>query len=593
MATNSVPMTVTIRIGGAAGDGVESSGAGFCTAIARGGLYAFGVPDYYSRIRGGHNFYSIRVSPRPLYSHEDRVHLLLALTAESIPRHVQKMAPGAAVLYDANLDVSPDENARDDIAFVGLPLSDMAQETSGTILARNTVALGFASGITGYDIGFLQGVIRENFARKGQQVIDGNLAAVEVGYAEGQKRSADFPYRLSAVPGAPARLVVTGTEAFALGALAGGCRFVAGYPMTPGSLVLHWMAAHSARYGVVIKHTEDEIAAINMAIGAAHMGARALVPTSGGGFSLMVEALGMAGMTETPVVVYNAQRPGPSTGLPTRHEQSDLLFMLYASQGEFPRFLLAPGTHEQAFVAGWRSFNLAEKYQTPVLVLSDHYLATAARTMELDAFDFDKVQIDRGELLSDGQLDALDEPYLRFRVTESGVSPRAVPGHPSAVWVSDSDEHSENGSITEEVDVRVAQMDKRLRKSAGMAQEMSAPTLYGPAEAETTFVCWGSTVGPLCEAVDRLNAGAGMPARVGVPARANLLHMADLWPMPVDAVNQALGSARRLVAVEVNATGQLAQLIRMHTGRLVDDSILKYDGRPFTPEEIVARFQGE
>jgi 2-oxoglutarate ferredoxin oxidoreductase subunit alpha len=428
-------------------------------------------------------------------------------------------------------------------------------------------------------------VIRENFSRKGQQVIDGNLAAVDAGYAEGQKWSAGFPYRLSAVPGPRARMVVTGTEAFALGALAGGCRFVSGYPMTPGSLVLHWMAAHSARYGVVIKHTEDEIAAINMAVGAAHMGARALVPTSGGGFSLMVEALGLAGMTETPVVIYNAQRPGPSTGLPTRHEQSDLLFMLYASQGEFPRFLLAPGTHEEAFVAGWRSFNLAEKYQTPVLVLSDHYLATAVRTLELDALDFDAVHIDRGELLSDAQLDALDKPYLRFRVTESGISPRAVPGHPNAVWVSDSDEHNDNGSITEEPDVRIAQMDKRLRKSAGMVDEMSAPVLYGPTEAETTFVCWGSTVGPLREAVDRLNEGAGNLACV------NLLHMVDLWPMPVDAVSRALATARRLVAVEVNATGQLAQLIRTYTGRLVDDKILKYDGRPFTPEEFIARFR--
>jgi len=586
VTTSDRTVGVTIRISGAAGDGVESSGAGFCTAIARGGLYAFGVPDYYSRIRGGHNFYSIRASPQPLYSHEDPVHLLLALTQESLPRHQGKIAAGGAILYDANLDVSPEEQVRDDIAFIGLPLSDMAQKTAGTTLARNTVALGFASGITGYDIGPLQSVIRENFARKGQQVIDGNLAAVEVGYVEGRKRACGFPYKLSAVPGAPARMVVSGTEAFALGALAGGCRFVAGYPMTPGSLVLHWMAAHSARYGVVIKHTEDEIAAINMAVGAAHMGARALVPTSGGGFSLMVEGLGLAGMTETPVVVYNAQRPGPSTGLPTRHEQSDLLFMLYASQGEFPRFVLAPGTHEQVFVAGWRSFNLAEKYQTPVLVFSDHYLATAMRTLDPDAFDFDAVQIDRGELLADTELDALDEPYLRFRVTGSGVSPRAVPGHPKAVWVSDSDEHNENGSITEEADVRVAQMDKRLRKMVGMVEEMSAPGLYGPAEAETTFVCWGSTVGPLREAVDRLNAGAGKPAR------ANLLHMVDLWPMPVDAASRALGTARRLVAVEVNATGQMAQLIRTYTGRLVDDKILKYDGRPFTPQEIIARFQG-
>ena len=579
---------MTIRIGGAAGDGVESSGAGFCTALARGGLHVFGLPDYYSRIRGGHNFYSIRASDRPLYSHAEPVHLLLALTEETIPRHREKILPGGAVVYDAKFEVPPEHLPGNGVHAWSIPLSDMAQEKAGTVLARNTVALGVTAGLTGFDLEPMQSVIRQNFARKGQAVVDGNLAAIEAGYQEGRKRAADFPFKLERDPDAPPRMVVNGTEAFALGALAGGCRFVAGYPMTPGSPVLHWMAARSARYGVVIKHTEDEIAAINMAIGAAHMGARALVPTSGGGFALMVEALGLAGITETPVVIYNAQRPGPSTGLPTRHEQGDLLFMLYASQGEFPRFILAPGTHEECFVTGWRIFNLAEKYQTPGLVLSDHYLAVAVRTLELDAFDFEAVEIDRGELLGEAELDALEGEYLRYRITDSGVSPRAVPGHPKAVFVAAGNEHEESGAITEDPGIRAAQVEKRQRKLIPMAGEMSGPLRYGPPQAEVTFVSWGSTYGPLREAVDRLNAGEAGPSTLPGTGRANLLHFVDLWPFPAEAVTAALESARRVVAVEVNATAQLATLIRSQTGRQVDDKILKYDGRAFTPEYIMS-----
>ena len=574
---------LTVRICGAAGDGIESSGAGFCKAITRGGLYVFGLPDYYSRIRGGHNFYSIRISDQPLYTHTEQVHLLLALTEETIPRHIDQVVSGGAIVYDDKLDIDPNVFEGRDILPVALPMSKKAQELAGTVLARNTLALGFASGITGLDLSPIQGIIRENFARKGQAVIDGNLAAADWGYTEGQKHVNAFPFELPNVPNAPQRLVLDGTAAFAMGALAGGCRFVSGYPMTPGSPVLHWMAAHSQEYGVVIKHTEDEIAGINMAIGAAHMGARALVPTSGGGFALMVEALGLAAITETPVVIYNAQRPGPATGLPTRDEQGDMLFMLHASQGEFPRFLLTPGTHPQAFEAGWRAFNLAETYQTPALVLSDHYLAVAVRTIDADELDFEAVKIDRGALLSDADLDALQAPYHRFQVTDSGISPRAVPGHPNAVWTSTSNEHDERGAITEEPAERVAQVDKRARKTVGMRQEMTQPALYGPAGATTTYVCWWSTYGPLREAVDRMNAQA--------PGSANMLHLNDLWPLPVAALEAALAQAQRLVAVEVNSTAQLATLIRAHTGRAMDSTILRYDGRALTPEYILR--QGE
>jgi len=254
--------------------------------------------------------------------------------------------------------------------------------------------------------------------------------------------------------------------------------------------------------------------------------------------------------------------------------------MLYASQGEFPRFLLAPGTHEEAYVAGWRAFNLAEMYQTPVLVLSDHYLAASIRTLEADAIDFDAVEIDRGSLLSATDLESLSEPYLRFRITESGVSPRAAPGHPDAVYVATSNEHDERGAITEDPTMRKAQVDKRARKLTGMAKEVADPVLYGPATAKTTYVCWGSTYGPLREAVDRMNG-----EQLG---QANLLHFADLWPFPTEAADQALDSARRVVLVEANATAQLGTLIRANTGRSVDGQILRYDGQPFTPEYILS-----
>jgi 2-oxoglutarate ferredoxin oxidoreductase subunit alpha len=279
-------------------------------------------------------------------------------------------------------------------------------------------------------------------------------------------------------------------------------------------------------------------------------------------------------------VIYNAQRPGPATGLPTRNEQADMLFMLHASQGEFPRFLLSPGTHEQAFEAGWRAFNMADKFQTPVLVLSDHHLAVAQRTVDLDALSFEAVTIERGALLSEAELDALDEPYQRFKITDSGVSPRAVPGHPNAVYTSTSNEHDERGSITEEPAMRTAQVNKRARKMTGMASEINAPKLYGPSEADVTYVCWGSTFGPLSEAINRLNVSSGR-------ATGNVLHFADLWPFPAKAVHSELDRANRTVVVEVNSTAQLATLIQANTGRSIDGVLLRYDGHAFTPQSIL------
>jgi len=386
------------------------------------------------------------------------------------------------------------------------------------------------------------------------------------------------------VKGAPKRMLMNGNEALAMGALAGGCRFVSAYPMTPATSIVEWLAALPHEYGVVTKHTEDEIAAACMAIGASYAGARAMTATSGGGFSLMVEAMGLAGMTEVPLVIMEAQRGGPSTGLPTRTEQSDLLFVINAAQGEFPRIVTAPGTVEECFEAGWRAFNLAEKYQCPVVVLTDTFLASSLRTVDADAIDFNSVEIDRGPTLTYEELDRLSDGYQRFQFTETGVSPRAFPGHPRSVFPTSSDEHDEMGHITEENENRRRMMRKRMGKLREAEKEVRPPSWYGPGTADFTLVCWGSTYGPCKEAADLINAAGGS---------ANVLHFSDLWPMPVDAAAAALARCRLTVAVEQNYTSQLARLLRMTVGIQVDATLNKYDGRSFAPGEIVAGLSKE
>ncbi len=571
---------MTFKIGGEAGQGVESSGAGFTQALARGGLHVFGLQDYMSRIRGGHNFYQIRVSQKPLYSHTEEVHLLLALVPETIERHGQEVVAGGGIVYDEGLQVDMGDLERRGVKAFPVPLLRIAKEEGSKVMA-NTAALGATAGLTEYDLEPMASIIRHNFAKKGQAVVDANLSVAQRAYDFARERyAADFDYKLEPVE-APSRMVINGNHALCLGAVLGGCRFISAYPMTPATSILEWMATHASRYGLVAKHAEDEIASICMAIGANYAGVRGMTATSGGGFSLMVESLGLAGITETPVVIVEAQRPGPSTGMPTRTEQGDLLFMLRASQGEFPRIVLTPGTVEQCFEAGWRAFNLAEKYQCPVIILIDNFLANSLRAIERKDFHFEAVKVDRGRLLTEEELDQLSDGYKRYAITDTGISPRALPGHPKAVFVACSDEHDEYGHFEDEdLDNRVRMVQKRLRKLEVAVEGMRAPTLYGPEQAEATLVGWGSSYGPVREAVDRFNEGGD---------KVNFLHFTDVWPFPEDKVRPVLESAKRLVAVEGNATGQFARLLRAYTGIQVDDEIHRFDGQPFSPEYVLAR----
>jgi 2-oxoglutarate ferredoxin oxidoreductase subunit alpha len=566
---------MTFKIAGAAGQGVESSGAGFSQALAQGGLQLFAVQDYMSRIRGGLNFFQVRVHEQPLFCHEDAVHILLPLNKEALEAYQGDVVKGGGIIYDDSLKVDRRTVASRGRKAMPVPLLEIAKEHGERVMA-NTAALGAAAGVVGYAYERLADVIRKNFKRKGDEVVAANLRVARGAYLYAEERyAADFEWKLKQVDGAPHRYVMSGNQALSLGALAGGCRFISAYPMTPATSIIEWMAKHEHDFGVVIKHAEDEIAAINMAIGANFVGARAMTATSGGGFSLMSEALGLAGMNEVPLVVVNAQRGGPSTGLPTRTEQSDLQFVLSASQGEFPRLVLAPGTIEECFTVGWRSFNLAERYQTPVIVLTDQLLAASLRTVEVDAIDFDDVEIDRGKLLSKEELDALEGEYKRHLFVEDGISPRAVPGHPNAVYATASDEHDEFGHITEDAENRVKMMHKRMVKLETARQGIEPPTRYGPEEAPTVLAGWGSTYGVLREVVDRLDG------------EARLVHFRDLWPFPAEAAADALRGGR-LVVVENNYTAQFKRLLQGETCIQVDQVISRYDGRPFSPEDVLA-----
>ncbi|MFQ6093250.1 MAG: 2-oxoacid:acceptor oxidoreductase subunit alpha [bacterium] len=578
-----VKNNMSFLIGGDAGQGVESSGAGFAKALARGGLHVFGLQDYHSRIRGGHNFYQVRVNERSVFSHTEAVHLLLALTEETIHKHQRDLVAGSGIVFDEEVEVPKSELEKRGVKLFPVPMSKMAKEHGGAEVMRNTAVIGAAAGLTEYEFDRIADVIEDNFQKKGGAVVENNLKVARAAYRFARENYApDFDYKVEPVDG-PRRMVINGNQAFCLGAVLSGCKFVAGYPMTPATSVLEWMSTHAQRLGVVTKHTEDEIAAVCMAIGAAHAGVRAMAPTSGGGFSLMVEGLGLAAMTETPVVILEAQRPGPSTGFATRTEQGDLQFILHASQGEFPRIVLAPGTVEQCFQAGARAFNLAEKYQCPVIILSDNYLANSLRTIDREDFNFSQVEIDRGTFLFDQDLDGLSGEYKRYRFTDSGISPRAVPGHPRAVYATSSDEHDEFGHIAEDADNRIKMMDKRMRKLQAAAEEMGEPELYGPEEADLTFISWGSTYGPLREVVDTLNQKG---------SRANLLAIMDIWPFPTARVAEVLDRAKRTIGVESNYSGQMAELIRVCTGREVTEKILRYDGRPISPEYILTRLNG-
>ncbi len=567
-----------IMVGGEAGQGVQSVGMILAKTFACGELHVFADQDYESRVRGGHNFFRVRIKDREVLAISPELDVLVALNEETLALHKNELKTGGVIIYDGGQIQAPADSKK----YIDIPLIKLAEDTVKNKLMANTVAAGAVFGLLNSDFDLLSFILKSEFARHGEKTITDNITAAWAGYNLAREHNSGL--RLPSLPqkiGNMHRLILNGNEALCLGAMAGGCKFLAGYPMTPSSSILEYMADKGRQYGVVALHVEDEISAMNMAVGAGYTGVRAMVATSGGGFALMVEALALAGMTETPVVAVLGQRPGPATGLPTRTEQAELFFSLHAGHGEFPRAVLAPSTAEEAFYAAVKAFNLAEKYQTPVIILTDHHLASSYTTV--NKFDLTQIKIERGRLLSDKDLEGIAD-YRRHLVNNCGISPRALPGQGKALVVTDSDEHDEAGHMIEDAATRKAQVEKRLRKLTGLRREIARPGLHTSRNANTTLIGWGSTYGAIREA-------AAMLRKDGLPV--STLHLSEIWPFPAAAVTAALKKTKQNIVVEGNATAQLAGLIRRETGIQIDATILKYDGRPFSPEEIVNRMRKE
>ncbi len=561
---------VTVTIGGAAGQGIQTVGDLLALVCHRTGLHLMVINDFESRIRGGHSFMQLRISDEPVYAADDTIHLLVALNRETLAIHAEEICAGGYALIDEQSGGEVDDDADGKAAIAAVGFRRLAEEAGGRIMA-NTVAAGAALGMLGAPDELVDNVIEDQFREKSQTVRDNNLKAARMG----RDAVADiaFDWRLRWPGQSPRGKLVSGAQALALGALAADCRVAFFYPMSPATGIMVGLAGYMDRFPLVVEQAEDEIAAINMVIGASFAGVRAMTATSGGGFSLMVEGIGMAGITETPAVVVNAQRPGPATGLPTRTAQGDLQFVIHAAQDEFPRFVLAPRTLDEGYEIMIRAFSLADRYQVPVIVLVDQYF-TDSLGIAGGRWDVPEA-VDRF-LVSDADM-ADPAKYRRFEMSESGISPRAVPCAGKARVMVTANEHAEDGHLSEAISDRNGQVEKRAKKMKAMAEEIRPPEVLFP-DSGLLLVAWGSTCGVVRETVMRLrreNHDVGA------------VFFADIWPFPSAAAADALSATKRFVMVEQNGTAQLGRLIRTQTGMEASGAIVRYDGRPMKPGGVV------
>ncbi len=559
--------STNILIGGEAGQGLATVGELLSRALVRGGYFVVVTQSYESRIRGGHNTFAVRVGAEAIDAPAEEIDVVVALNDETVLLHLPELSSSGLVIADASF-CDADERC------VRVPFKDLAPKQY-----VNTAALGVVCAVLGVDRGIVSGVLEEAFGRKHPETMEENRRALESAFAwcAGRPESSR-PLPPAASPSGTSRLMMNGNEAIALGAVSAGLRFAAFYPMTPSTTIPLALVGMAGRMGLVVEQAEDEIAAINMAIGASYAGAPSLVATSGGGFALMVEGVSLAAMTETPLVIVVAQRPAPATGLPTRTEQADLEFVLHAGHGEFPRAVFAPGGVEECFHIARKAFFLAERHQSPVFILTDQFLADSYRAVA----PFDVASLEWVRPGADPA--AVSAPYLRHALTESGVSPRLLPGASDHLVVTDSDEHTEDGHLTEDLGVRKVMVEKRLRKLAGIRAETIPPEYEGSDRPELLLVTWGSTRGAAREAAAALR-GKGLDTAS--------LHFSQIWPLAPEQFLGRLKNAGLVAAVEGNATGQLARLIRRETGFEISERVARYDGLPITPQYILRELSVE
>lgn len=572
---------LTWKIAGEAGFGIATSGHLFSRVCSRAGLFLHSWTEYPSLIRGGHNTFQATIRDNRVFAPYWQVNMLIAFNKESITKHLQELSEKALIMFDP-ADTEPTQDMKHaSYILCPVPYAQLAKSSGADRVMRNTVALGASIALLDFDMQILDELFKEEFASKGSEIIALNQRTARSGYEyiKNNFNVSSYPYRLSVNKSQNEKqLILTGNDALGLGALKSGVKFYAGYPMTPATTLLQFMAAHQVEYDLVVKHTEDEISAALMAIGASYAGVRSLTASSGGGFCLMVESLGLAAIIEVPMVYIDVQRPGPATGLPTWTDQSDLQFVLHASQGEFPRIVVAPGDTDECFYVLCQAFNIAEKYQLPVIILSDRFLAESTKSTAI--FDESKLQVERGKLVSQMELDRLRN-FKRYDTSpQDGVSARSIPGLKGGIYLANSDEHDEYGFTNEEAAVRINMQTKRLQKFISASVELPEPVLHGPRRADHTIIAWGSTKGIILEAMKLLEE-EGMII--------NFLQILYLSPFPAKAVSDVIETSKSLILIENNMTAQLGSIITEHTGLEIINKILKFDGRPFYPEELAEK----
>ncbi len=564
-------MDYSIKIGGEAGQGIQTIGANLAKYFARSGYHVWSHQDYESRVRGGHNFFQIRFADHPVFCSLDGIDILVAADAASLERHLGELGQDGIAVYDSAILKA----ACDDPRCYDIPFSDIAVKAGGNRVMASMAAVGAVLGLLKLDIGPLERIVEESLGRKGADVVETNLKVAKAAQQAASEACHRCAFEMA--PAIAPRMLLDGAASLGLGAIASGLKFYSGYPMTPSTPIMEYISSKSAEYGILVEQAEDEISAINMIQGASFAGARAMTASAGGGFALMIEGLSLAAMTETPVVIAVGGRPAPATGLPTRTEQGDLLYATFAGHGEFPRVVLAPGNHEQAFLLTNKAFDLAEKYQIPCIILYDQYFADALWTPE--PFDLARLRYQdyrlRGEELQ------RTSGYRRHALTETGVSPLAIPGASANLVFTDSDEHDEEGHIIEDAETRVTMVEKRyFRKLPLIREEIGDPEYYGPEDAEVIIAGWGSNWGVMREAVDALSSEKSIA----------MMHFSELHPFPSSDTSDyldRLAKARHTLCVENNARGQFAMLLQMETGFRFNDHISRYDGRPFTKESFL------
>ena len=593
--------SLTWMIGGPQGSGINSVAENFAKACIRGGLHIFANIEYHSNIKGEHSYYRLRVENQEVHSHVDWVDLLVSLDKETLfgdlhkPKpthrgHRHEVSPGGGIIYDSSLRLTPESFGRDDIKLFPIPYMDLLiqalkeygkeRELSKYQVMVNTIALGASLGLVDYDFTLASNAIREGFTGRKASLGDLNVSAAKRGYEFAKNTFGDgsFPMKLHTQPLTGRKMMIRGVQAIAIAKLKAGCGFQTYYPITPATDESEYLESHQPDYNLIVVQTEDEIAAITMATGAAHAGLRASTSTSGPGFSLMAEGLGWAGITEAPgPVIILWQRAGPATGLPTRTEQADLRFVLHAAHGEFPRIAIAPGDVEECFRDTFDAFNYADRYQVPVIVLADKFLASSYRSIDL--FNGDGMKVDRGDMLQEEDIAKMGD-YRRYQFTELGISPRAIPGQKGGIFWTTGDEHDEQGHITEASEVRIKMMRKRFRKielAGEVIPDQKKATLHGPKNASITLVGWGSTKGAIVDAMQDLRMDG---------IETNFLQIRYASPFPTSFVDRVLSTAGQKIMVENNYSAQMAGLIREKTGIAMDNKIVKFDGRPFSQNEV-------